>query len=231
MNEYKFGELIDSLYSDSKGIILLDTCSLLDIIRVPKRQNINILIAGNQIIENTNHNFNVVLPSLIPSEWKDNVANVCDETQKELKKINSNMSFISTVFQSIGLESFNIFDVTQHDIEIRLKQLAETIIQNSWVLDSKDSEVEKIGLKALKRVIDKIPPSKQGKDSTKDCIVYEECLTIGESLRNIGFDKKIIFISSNTSEYDNDFIKNELQSHQINYASSLNWGVHEILKD
>lgn len=232
MSELKFRELIDKLYSDAKDIILLDTCSLLDIIRVPKRYNLEPLIAGKQIIANCNNNFNVVLPSLITSEWRDNVANVCDETQRELRNINGNMNFMSDVFQNIGLESFNILDITRFDIEIELKKIAEKIIENSLILDINDTDdLEQIKLKALKRVINKVPPSRQGKDSTKDCIVYEECIAIGEALRSIGFNKKMVFISSNTNEYNNDLIKVELQSYQINYTSTLNWGVHEILKD
>lgn len=230
MNEFKFEELVDRLLSDEKDIILLDTCSLLDIIRVPKRYKIDPLIAAKRLLNN--NNLNIVLPSLITGEWSDNVANVCDETQKEIRNISGNINFISEVVQHIGLETFNILDITKYDIEIALMDLAEKIIGNSLILDINDSSnLERIKLKALKRVIDKVPPSRQGKDSTKDCIVYEECLTIGEELKNMGFSKKIIFVSSNTNEYDNDVIKTELKSYNIVYTSTLNWGVHEILKD
>jgi tRNA A37 methylthiotransferase MiaB len=46
-----------------------------------------------------------------------------------------------------------------------------------------------------------IAPARRGKDSSKDCLVYETYLEAVTSLRNAGVVKPIVFLSSNTKEY------------------------------
>lgn len=85
---------------------------------------------------------------------------------------------------------------------------------------------------AMNRMIDNIRPARKGRDTTKDCVIYEEVLRISELLRNADFDKKIIFASSNTQEYYDDDslhqgIKKELDERKVIFVNSLNWAESE----
>ncbi|WP_164949140.1 hypothetical protein [Clostridium sp. FP2] len=98
-------------------------------------------------------------------------------------------------------------------------------------LDLQFDTIEECKLNAINSIVQHIPPEAQGKDSTKECIIFEEALFISNLLRSSGFSKKIVFASSNTKKYYKDRnpipkIADELEKFKIEIATSLNEGYY-----
>src|SRR3546814_10109503 len=47
----------------------------------------------------------------------------------------------------------------------------------------------------------KLPPSKQGKNSAEDCVIFETYLDVVGALRASGLQAAVVFLSSNKAEY------------------------------
>lgn len=80
-----YDQLVERLIRDDKNVLILDTCCLLDVIRcLPKGKmdvfdsalNISNAIEGNAL------DFSIVLPSLVPQEWENNIEAVMLETKR-----------------------------------------------------------------------------------------------------------------------------------------------------
>jgi hypothetical protein len=225
MQELNMDALISKLKADNVNVLILDTCCLLDIIRVPDRENLDVIESAYQLLEKKSLNkLNVVLPSLIRDEWNENVSNVCDYSSNIIKKNQKKIKVFKEIAEKLHIRTLQLQDFSLFGIEIKLKDLSSKVIDISLVL----GEDIAYRTKAIERVVKVIPPSAKGKDSTKDCIIYEEALAIGEKLRLEGFTGKIVFASSNTNEYNKEFIADELNSRGMIYAMNLNFGVHEV---
>lgn len=227
-----YDQLVETLIKDDKNVLILDTCCLLDIIRCLPREKMDVfdsaLNISNAIKEGT-LNFSIVLPSSVPKEWNDNIGNVAQETEKFINKQFNSLRDIGKIVVEISPDmafAFGAFNKLQ--IEQELGAISRRIMDSGYTCETKD-EIE---LRAVKRVRNSIPPSSKGKDSTIDCIIYEEVLHISKLLRNVDFDKKIIFASSNTKEYYIDdslhpSIKEELDERKVEFVASLNWAESE----
>jgi hypothetical protein len=81
--------------------------------------------------------------------------------------------------------------------------------------------------KAIARMNGNIAPARRGKDSSKDCIVFETYLKFANMLRAAGLNAPIVFLSSNTREYltDSNVLKieiaNDLAPLKIEYAPNM----------
>jgi hypothetical protein len=225
MSKFDFDALIDKLYSEQKNILILDTCTLLDIVRVPIRQKIAVLDSAIEIKESIkNGNFNIVIPSLVPDEWRDNISNVCQEVNTIIRNIHKDLLFLTEVNEKLNLDKSDVPNLSNLNVELYLRDISNEILSNGLILAFN----EKFRLLATERVIKNIPPSVKGKDSLKDCIIFEEVLAISEALKSKGFQKKIVFASSNTKEFDKGHIIKECESKGVVYVNSLNWGLNEV---
>ncbi|MDQ0246519.1 hypothetical protein J2S09_004123 [Bacillus fengqiuensis] len=224
MNLLTLNSLISKLNRENKNVLILDTCCLLDIVRVPIRETIQPLQAALKIVNGINsNNFNIVLPSYIPMEWTDNISNVCDEVNKSIEKNQSKLTYLNGIV--IELQSpVTIPDFKSIGIETQLRSISKKVLDLGLTLQE-DPEYH---LKGFYRSASKRPPARKGKESLKDCVVFEETLAIGNNLRQLGFDKKVVFASSNTQEFDNEDIRAELGTYNIQYVNSLQWGLHEV---
>jgi hypothetical protein len=222
------------LISDNKNVLILDTCCLLDVVRVPIHNQIPILEAAIKIITDYNSgvlNYNIVIPSLVEKEWDDNIVTISDEVVKKVQETKKFFTIMKDTTNKLGLSpEFTFINPEAYQIEQVLSRYSYTILDNAVSLQDTLPEFME---KGWRRVVQNIPPSKKGKESTKDCTIFEEVLAIGDSLIQGGFTEKIIFASSNTKEYQENgktiqSIKEELDLFNIKYASSLNHGLYLV---
>lgn len=231
-NTLPYNQLVEKLIRDNKNVLIIDTCILLDIVRCLNRGRMEIFNSALNIfndITNNKLNFNIVLPSLVPVEWQNNIDKEVLSASKSIEEQHTSLKNLQTVIRCLGLSiilDFNEFHKAQ--IEQQLKSISYKIMNVGYVCKIED-EIKKL---AIDRVINSSPPSKKDKDSTKDCIIYEEVLRCSELLRKNGFNKKIIFASSNTQEYFYDKnlhpeIIKDFKISNIFFVTSLNWAESE----
>ncbi len=236
MKSLSYNRLVERLIEDDKNVLFLDTCCLLDIVRCLTRGNMPVFESALNIsnaIEGDDLSFSIVLPSLVPEEWKDNIDTVVLEAERFIEEQFRALKNIKEVLAKLNSDvvlNFGAFDKIQ--IEQKLRAISQRIMNSSYVCE-KDNSVDAL---VLSRVIDTRPPARKGKDSTKDCIIYEEVLHVSSRLKESGFRKRIIFASSNTKEYCDEnislhpIIKEELNERGIKFVSSLNWAESEAKK-
>ena len=88
-------------------------------------------------------------------------------------------------------------------------------------------------MNAHNRVIRNQAPSQKGKSESKDCLIIEHYIKLATKLRNQSFDKNIVFISSNTSDFgDVQNLKAPLDTQfknvSMNYCNNFKWALQEL---
>lgn len=230
MNKLSVISLVEKLIEEEKNILILDTCCILDVIRCIQRENLSVLKTTIDIInlfDKKKNKFLIVLPSLIDSEWSDNYMTVSSETKSFIEKCDTTHKNLIQSFEMVFPTQLNSICFSQYKFEKILSDFSEKLLALSFSIES----IEECKVNAINRVVQHIAPAAQGKDSTKDCIIFEETLFLGNLLRSSGFTKKIVFASSNTKEYFHDrkpinLIEIESKKSNIEIANSLNHGFY-----
>ena len=88
-------------------------------------------------------------------------------------------------------------------------------------------EEDSIKLVAYARSIAGLAPAQKGKQSLKDCAVYETVLLAATEIRNVDKNVEICFISSNTRDFGYvgnlpDNIKNDFSRLNIGFSNTWN---------
>src|SRR3546814_19327321 len=73
----------------------------------------------------------------------------------------------------------------------------------------------------FRSVLLKLPPSKQGKNSAEDCVIFETYLDVVGALRASGLQAAVVFLSSNTAEYQAPEISVELARLGTTYVPNM----------
>ncbi len=101
-------------------------------------------------------------------------------------------------------------------------------VADRWLTVGKDApESDVIQQRALARVIQRRPPSRRGKDSTKDCLILETYLEHARNARCGGLRERAVFVSSNTADYAKseaslpEELVSELNAVRLNYAPNM----------
>ena len=218
--------VVDKLLAKDQNVLILDTCCLLDIIRCIQRDNISVLESAVSMIEHYNagsNRFEIILPSLIVDEWNDNVETVKRETGKFIENCDSEQKRLTKVANIFFKTHHRGFRAKGFDLDVKLSNLSSKFLDMGLCLE----DIKECNLRAVNRVRLSTPPAKKAKDSLKDCIIFEETLWISRSLREKGFQRKIVFSTSNITEYWEakaviPNIQNELDEYGIEICKSLN---------
>jgi hypothetical protein len=226
----RLAELAEALVTAEKNALVLDTCILLDVIRSPFRDTMYVVefaVRMDAEIQNGTLPFSLVLPSLLRREWTDNVATVREELLKTLERHLIQSRLFEQLHHLLYKSLLSIPDVTTYAFTETLEQVCNRIIAPTEAIEQQDQYL----VRAMQRVHDKRAPAQAGKESSKDCQIFEEVLGLGRELRGVGFARKIVFASSNTKEYGvtgNPFpgIKADLDTIGAEFASSLNYAYH-----
>ena len=232
MVDDSISKIVKEIISKDKNILILDTCCLLDVIRCIPRNNFDVLESAFKIVQGFNgktSDFIIILPSLVQNEWRENLEKVKLETEKFIRNHDKNNGIL---FRTLGLFLGDLaltVRFSENELEKKLANLSEEIILNSYCLES----IEECKINAANRVIGNISPAERGKDSTKDCIIFEEILYISDLLRKDRYLKKIIFATSNTKEYFldkslKDQIKKDIEKYDIEIVKSLSHGYNKV---
>lgn len=225
--------LVSSVKDNPKPIILIDTCSILDILRVPVRPNIKIshLNGALKILQKIKSNsLYGILTETVANEYKNNLHNISVELERSIQKLVANNEKLINSIEIAGLTfDFNLKDIGEIKIVESLRKITDEFIRNCMILTKDDECV----LKAQSRVEMGQPPSCKGKQESNDCLIIEHFLKIGNVLRKSSFTNNLVFISSNFHDYgDAPSIKIPLDKNfrdlNIFYCNNFDWAMKEL---
>jgi len=180
-------------------VLCIDTCSLLDIMRDPTRESARVhdrqgavdLVASAEAGQ-----FICLMAEQVAIEFAEHDQRVQEEADSNLRKVREQIkriNLLSAVYGAPGTTDLSHLDdhvARARTIVGRWLARLETVVPGSGA-----------PARAFARVNAGRAPAQRGKDSTKDCLVYETYLEAVGHLRDAGLAEPIVFLSSNTREY------------------------------
>ncbi|MCP4699903.1 MAG: DUF4935 domain-containing protein [Gammaproteobacteria bacterium] len=228
---YSIAELARMIISDEKDILLLDTCALLDIIRVPDRDNITPNVISSATNVSARNDIWLVASEIVDTEWKNNIDDVCAGTRNAIRNLHKKACMFKGALDHSEITDNWIYNksVASFNLEEELKRISSLLL-NQIILISNDRECL---AKASYRVVNTVAPASKGKDEYKDCMIIEHYLELCEQLRASGFSKDIVFVSSNKSDFGSPYdikepLNTEFTSVQLKYVADLKQAEREV---
>lgn len=181
-------------------VLLPDTCILLDLLRSPRRDNVdgNAMLAGKAIRDGVveNEAIGCVVAEQVRNELNDNLQSALDDANAGLSRLRDELARIDKWAEALGQAS-----QTQIGHYLACVPVAEAMMWDIVNGAINHAITQDIKLNAMGRVMARRTPAQLGKDSTKDCVVVESYLDVATNLRNLGHTADIVFASSNTKEF------------------------------
>lgn len=180
-------------------VLCIDTCSILDIMRDPTRETAkpHDREAALQLIASAEAgNLACLMAEQVAIEFAHYDQPVQDEADRNLKNVRSQVERINQISAVYGgPRTVNLTHLDDYVARARK-------VVGRWLtrLD-KVTPGASVPAKAFARLNAGLAPARRGKDSSKDCLVYETYIEAMRMLRDAGVVRPIVFLSSNTSEY------------------------------
>lgn len=211
-------------------ILFFDTCIFLDILRSPYRDNINVdaISAALSIIkmsESSSNSVWLLTNETVHTEWEENIANVKQELEKEIKILEckrENLVIAANVI--LKIDHAHGQELTSLNLHNHLEILSRNLLNHCLIVEQEDSHCAK----GMQRSIKCLAPAKKGKHEPKDCVIFEAFLDISEGVRKLGYRGKIYFLTSNSSDYgksNNPFVIEELNNVNAILIDNLPWAL------
>lgn len=186
-------------------VLVLDTCALLDILRVPiraadaKRAESVVRAASNVLaaVQGMPPRAHLLVAEVVLTEWSNNLPGVELTLTRHVSKLQADIDRLIACGSALGLPvpltRSAALDASP------LRRLAENLLATAHVV-SIDGDIETA---AFRRALRCIGPARKGKESLGDCAVAETLLRSVGSLRNAGFGGVAVFLSSNKEDFSN----------------------------
>jgi hypothetical protein len=215
-----------------RPVLLIDTCSILDIMRDPTRETLrpherqaglDLLVAAE------NRTLSGVVAHQVTLEFAEHDQSVQDEADRALKKLRGQIDRVNQLSAILGAPA--PLNLTHLDDQVaRTRKIVGRWLKQLIPYKPDSTVLEK----AIARMNGNVAPARRSKDSTKDCIVFETYLKCAEVLRTEGLTAPIVFLSSNTTEYLTDSkvlrveIANDFAPLKIDYALNMAFAKHQL---
>lgn len=214
----------------SVPVLCFDTCSLLDIMRDPSRDTVRVpdRIAGIELLlAAETGRLQCFVPEQVAIEFNEHDAATQEEAERAIKKVREQLSRINALDAVYG--SANAVNLAHLDGHVgRARGVVGRWLARLQTFKPGDEAPAK----AFARMNMATPPATRGKESSKDCLVYETVLELASGLRRAGTKEPIVFLSSNINEYllDRRGLKPEIAAEfaplGLSYAQNMGLAKH-----
>ena len=222
----------DHIVAENLPALFVDTCILLDLVRSIKRKakdcaaqaktlHSAATVAPKQCI--------IVVSHIVKHEWLAREQELLDEASRHLIELEEHSGHFHDACGVLGIApGFGRSNYAGHNLAVSLHDLSRQLLDCGIVIDQ-DNECSG---RAIKRVMDNIPPSQKGREA-KDCTIIEEYLAVVRCLQDAGFQKKRVLCTSNTNDYcEGSKLHPELATEfapiNFRFTSNLGWGLHDV---
>lgn len=191
--------IAQSVVASGLPCLVVDSCSLLDVAAGHARITRAISMEGAlDVLQAATANppgCMVVRASLVEREFRNNIDAVQEQARSELEKLRRGIAVTDAYCKAAGLNSID--REPDHTLADSLAQTAEVFLDTALPIEDGDD----FRRRADTRVQQHIAPSKKGKDSYKDCVIFEEALELARLITAEGGGNPVIFLTSNTTDY------------------------------
>ena len=188
------------MVSKDVPVLFLDTCTILDIIRDPTREDVLVqehtaFVMMLSEIE-SKESFKAIIAEQVRSELVDATESVQQESAKALLSFRKKIDKVNKLAALYGSSS-NVDTSLLHGYEDRCRGIMDRWLKVCTVAGQSDEAVSR----AFARVCQARTPARRGKDSMKDCVILETYLEHLRDLRDGGLTSLAVFVSSNKKDY------------------------------
>lgn len=212
--------------------LCVDTCSILDLMRDPTRDTArprDRLIAIDLVTAAEAGIVQLFMAEQVAIEFAEHDQPVQDEAKRNIKKLREQVERVDRLVAVLG--GGGKLDLSHFDDHVDRARL----LVGRW-LARLEIVVPSAGApgKAFARINAGIAPARRGKESSKDCLVYETLLEKAADLRASGITGPIVFLSSNTADYLTEGrslkaeIAKEFEAFGIDYAPNVGAAWHAL---
>jgi hypothetical protein len=226
-------EAVGALVAADKPALFIDNCILLDIIRSTYRcltdcaaraADLQTLVSGAPPA------CMLVISSMVPLEWNDNVRAVTEETLRHLREMEEKSAHFHDACQALGISLPSARTrYTKWSLAESLRDLSKSLMDRAIHLDL-DAESRN---KAVDRVALKMPPARRNRE-VKDCVIVEDYLAVCRGLQAAGLARKRVFCTSNTHDYCEatgqlcSELALDFAGCSLVFTTNLPWALHEV---
>lgn len=194
-------ELTNQINAHPTPLLFLDTCAILDLIRVPYRDGLplDMIDATKRLLLKATSQppqLWVVVADQVETEWRKHQTKASEDLRKEIEDCQAKLTRFSKVIQKV-LSTTCLTHLTQFSLETHLANLSKDVLDVSL----KIAEDKNLEGRVLARVRACLAPAKKGKGEVEDCVIIEHYLEVCQRLRDTGCSQPVIFVSSNVNDY------------------------------
>lgn len=225
---FSLSGLVQHVNSNDNPLLFVDTCSVLDVMRLLERSPNNNQFARewNAVNRVVNAAFgqpttlNLVLMSQVKGEYENNSEDVLCGLTKHVQMIDGALDRLRST-RVPTMSSLSKIDRAEA-VDI-FRRITKDIIDKSIEL----IEDETCLIKGLKRNQAETPPGVKGNQGA-DCIIYEHYLECSRMLRDKNYQGNIVYLTSNTNDYMHDGkpatpINTELSGLNVQLVTRWSW--------
>lgn len=181
-------------------VLFIDTCSILDIIN-SVHMNVfseNYAISALELISLHGNDVWLTTSQNVKEEWNDNIDAVISTMEREILKVDRNISSMLMVVNALLNASYSTPQkISSLNITKHIRSLSETFLNTCLTLERKDVHT----IRAMQRVRKNEAPARKGKPEPKDCEIVESFLELAQQLRKSGFAQRLIFFTANKEDF------------------------------
>lgn len=190
--------------------LCVDTCSILDVMRDPARPSAKVherQAAIDLVAAAEAGRLVCFMAEQVSIEFAQHDKSIQDEAIRSVENVREKIERINALSSVYGTPN-----------NLNLSHLDDYVPRSRMVVERWLSRLERVTPgpqvheKAFARMNAGISPAERGKESSKDCLIYETYLELISNLREAGSRAPITFLSSNTKEYltDGKVIKSDI---------------------
>ena len=157
----------------------------------------------------------LVVGSIVTGEWHDHAEPISDEVVRDLINLDQQVNSYHNICRQASIDlpfekiTYSSIHIQKHHLKISKKLLDLSVQLTAQA---------KTYLLAFERGVAKITPCTKG-GQTKDATIIEEYLEVCRLLKDLGYNKKRVFCTSNTKDFCYD--GNLAASLAIDFAEAL----------
>lgn len=189
-------------------VLFVDTCALLDVVRLPLRprapiagRNAAAAVRVVAALEARERALWAVVPPPVSEEYRRNAPGVVKELAARWTQLDDEYQGTHHVARALGVgaPAPPLFEANLGAFRRHLEGLPERVLGRAVHLEPDDGA----RLRAMTRAETAVAPSQRGKESLADCVLTEHVLGLADELGGRA-PRPLVFLSSNTDDFYDD---------------------------
>lgn len=179
-------------------VVLIDTCSLLDMVRARDEFRADHARAATALLELAEaRRLTIVLPQQVISEYNAHLDAIRQSAVKAVDDASARVKQMAGIMRAYG-EEIELGHQPRGEI---FATAAGRMLERLLAIAVVSDHTQDITNNALTRSLAGLAPAGPGKEALKDCIVLETCLDTIDRVRGRGHQHSAHFLSANIREY------------------------------